>query len=399
MNATFRNFTCSRTLLRVLLACLSGLMLLGGCGGGVDTGGTGSFSSGPITGFGSVIVNGVRYDESMASVQDDEGATRASSELRLGMMVDIDASGVGSDANGPVATAHTIRFGSEIVGPVGSVDASGGSLVVLGQTVRVNTSTVFDESFAGGLAGVSVGQVIEVHGQFDVPSQSYTATRVEPKAGASLYKLRGIVSQLDTTARTFRIAGQTINYAGVASADLPNLLVNGRFVRVIVRTTQVGGQWVAVAVRAGVRLLVDGREAKLEGRISAFTSTSQFNVNGIAVDASSASFPDGTAGVVLGARVAIDGVVQGGAVVARQVDIQTDDRLRDRGFELIGIISAVDTAAKTLVLRGVTINYAFTLRYDNGTEASLAPGRRVDVRGILSADRTRLVSTRIIFLN
>jgi len=388
----------NRCPLRAVLACLVGLMLLGGCGGGVDTGGTGSFSSGPITGFGSVIVNGVRYDDGTASVQDDDGTARASSELRLGMMVDIDASSVSSDANGPFATARTIRFGSEIIGPVGSVDTANGSLVVLGQVVRVNAHSVFDESFAGGLAGVAVGQVIEVHGFFDAASLSYTATRVDPKANATLYKLRGIVSQLDTTAKTFRIAGQTINYAGIAPADLPQPLAAGRFVRVLVRTTQVAGQWIAVVVRAGVRPLEDRPEARLEGRISSFASTSQFSVNGIAVDASSASFPDGTGGVVLGARVEIDGAIVGGIVIAREVELQTDEKLRDRGFQLIGAVSAIDTASKALVLRGMTINYAFTLRYDNGTEADLAVGRRIHVRGVLSADRTRLASLRITFL-
>jgi hypothetical protein len=399
MHSSLANPSLKRRLLHTVTSWLSALMLLGGCGGGVDTGGTGSFSSGPITGFGSVIVNGVRYDDTMASVQDDEGTSRASSELRLGMMVEIDASPVITDVGGLSATARTIRFGSEIVGPVGSVDVAGGSLVALGQTVRVNADTVFDESLVGGLAGVTVGRVIEVHGLFDPASGSYTATRVDPKATALLYKLRGIVGQLDTTARTFRIAGQTINYAGVAPADLPDPLLNGRFVRISVLTTQVAGQWIAVAVRAGVRPLVDRREARLEGRISAFTSASQFSVNGIVVDASGASFPDGIGGVVLGARVEVEGAVQGGVVIAREVGIQTDDKLRARGFELIGLVSAVDTAAKSLVLRGVTINYAFTLRYDNGTEADLAAGRRIYVRGLLSADRTRVVSTRITFLN
>jgi Domain of unknown function (DUF5666) len=399
MSMSFHPYSRIRCLWRAVLASLMSLALLHGCGGGVDTGGTGSYSSGPITGFGSVIVNGVRYDDTSASVQDDDGVPRASSELRLGMIVDIDASPVTSGADGPVASAQTIRINSEIVGAVDSVDAAGGSLVVVGQSVRVNASTVFDESFAGGLAGVTVGQVVEVHAQFDIATLSYTATRVDPKSAAQFYKLRGIVNQLDTTAKTFRIAGQTINYAAVAPANLPLVFVNGRFVRVLVRPTQVAGQWIAVAVRAGVRPIEERREARLEGRITALTSSGQFSVNGIEIDASGAQFPDGTAGIVLGARVQVEGAVQGGAVVARKVELQTDDRLRDRGFDLIGVVSAVNTTTKTLVLRGVTVHYAFTLRYDNGSEADLAPGRLVFLRGVLSADRTRLVSTRITFLN
>ena len=46
---------------------------LSACGGGGDVagvgqGGTGAFSVGPITGLGSIIVNGIRYDDSRASI-------------------------------------------------------------------------------------------------------------------------------------------------------------------------------------------------------------------------------------------------------------------------------------------------------------------------------------------
>jgi hypothetical protein len=64
--------------------------LLAACGGGgVGTGGTGSFASGPITGFGSIIVNDVHYDESQARVEADDGSTRNPDDLRLGMVVEV----------------------------------------------------------------------------------------------------------------------------------------------------------------------------------------------------------------------------------------------------------------------------------------------------------------------
>ena len=50
------------------------LALLGaGCGGGVDSGGTGTghtstLAVGPISGFGSIIVNGVRFDDSLVEL-------------------------------------------------------------------------------------------------------------------------------------------------------------------------------------------------------------------------------------------------------------------------------------------------------------------------------------------
>ena len=87
------NFNCihpcrALTGLRALLLVLSAAAALASCGGGVGSGGTGSFASGPITGFGSVIVGGVRFDDSTANVEDGEGGRRSRDELRLGPFSD-----------------------------------------------------------------------------------------------------------------------------------------------------------------------------------------------------------------------------------------------------------------------------------------------------------------------
>ena len=66
-----------RRWLAVSIASLGGTLSACGGGGtfdvitGVGTGGTGSFSSGAISGFGSIIVNNVRYDDTHASVRSD----------------------------------------------------------------------------------------------------------------------------------------------------------------------------------------------------------------------------------------------------------------------------------------------------------------------------------------
>jgi hypothetical protein len=55
------------------LAAFSLAVWLGGCGGGVGSGGTGSpmgYAEGSVTGFGSVIVDGTAFDDSRATVQD-----------------------------------------------------------------------------------------------------------------------------------------------------------------------------------------------------------------------------------------------------------------------------------------------------------------------------------------
>ena len=77
---TRRGFTLAAMSSAVLAACGGG----GGGVAGISTGGTGSFSSGTVRGFGSIIVNGVRYDDSRASVFGDDGVTALAAALTKG---------------------------------------------------------------------------------------------------------------------------------------------------------------------------------------------------------------------------------------------------------------------------------------------------------------------------
>ncbi len=133
---TFSNHIATRPVQTVFkLACIAAI--LAGCGGGGDSGTTSttSFASGPIQGFGSIIVNGVRFDDSSAKVSsedDDNGESRNRSELKLGMVVDVQGGATSSDDSGRHGKANDIRFGSELVGPVTALAADGFTL--LGQT-------------------------------------------------------------------------------------------------------------------------------------------------------------------------------------------------------------------------------------------------------------------------
>ena len=110
-----------RALLAWLTLILFGLLVgqLIACGG-VDSGGTGqtvdqpvqASSAGRISGFGSVIVNGVRFDDAQARIVDDAGVAHARADLKLGMVVDIEGEVLGNSGNG---VARNIQFGSEIV--------------------------------------------------------------------------------------------------------------------------------------------------------------------------------------------------------------------------------------------------------------------------------------------
>ena len=374
---------------RALLAALAAAGVATGCGGGVGEGGTGSvYSQGTITGFGSIFVNDIRFDDSAALVQDDTGATRSRDELRLGMTAEVESGAI--DAGTASASATLIRFGSELLGPVAGVDAAHGLVTLLGQTVEVDAATVFDERLAG-IGALGSGRTIEVYGNYDAGSGRYRATRIAPGSGA--YSLRGIVGSLDRSRGVLRIGAADFVYAGAAPAGL----ASGDYVRLTLQPGPAGAtSWNVSAFAAGVRTIADRDEAELHGFVTAFTSVQAFSVNGQPVNAAAASFPDGSA-IGLGVRVRVEGSVRGGVLQATEVSIRSDSEERQHEFELVGAIASVDAGARTFVLRGVTVSFANDPRVDNGTLADLAPNRRVEVSGRLSSLGTGLVATRITF--
>lgn len=374
----------------VCLWCSAALLV--SCGGGVDSGGTGSYVAGPITGYGSIVVGGVHYDESQADVRDEFGVAGTPADLQLGMFTEIQASAPMGTADAPTATASSVRYRSEIVGPVETIDAPTLTFRTLGLNVKVGASTVFDSTLAGGLTALQVGDVVEVFGQFDALLHRYTATRVQRKTGAASYKLRGLVTGLDTVAKTLVIGGQTtIGYGGVAS--LPALAL-GQTLRVRLQTTKSGSVWVATSVDVGVSPVPDRDNIEVEGRITAFTSITRFDVDGTPVTTDAATlFPSGSSGVVLGAHVEIKGVSRNGTLIASKVNVNNDSRPED--FELSGNITALDSATQTFVLhralRSFTVHYSGTTRFEGITSASdLRDGREAEVRGVLSSDGTKL---------
>ena len=379
--------------------------LVTGCGGGGGDAATSSnaapatasaaaYTQGTITGFGSVIVNGVRFDESTAAVTDDDGTLKSASALRLGMRVEVDSARV--DASTATARASAVRYGVQVLGPVSAVAAT--SITMLGQVVDITATTVFDDTLVGGLAAVAVGAVLEVHGLADAATGHIVATRVEPEPGATAYRLRGTVASLDTTFKTFAIGGAAISYANLAANQVPPTLANGVAVRVKLATTPANGAWVAQSLHVKAGKPADTSVAHLRGAITAFTSATAFAVDGLVVDASNAAFPDGITGVVLGAQVEVHGTVSNGVLVATRVSIESKHRGDDdRKLELHGAITAVDTAAKTFVLRGVTVSFAGSVAYSGGTEAGLVVGAKVAVRGGVGSTRTQVLAVTIKF--
>lgn len=383
-----------------LTAIAASVALLAACGGG-GTASTSAptatyqsaYAAGPIAGFGSIVINGVHYDETNASVTDDDGVNHLGSDLKLGMVAEVQAKDFGDTNNVKTATAQSITISRLLRGPVGSVGTD--TLVMFGQTVKLTATTVFDDSLSGGLAAIKAGDVVTVYGTLDTTTGIYTATRVEPKPGAAYFGLRASVTAYDSVAKTLSIGTTVID---VSTATLPAAgLQAGSLVRIKLQTAQVNGKWVAVSVKSAMQAPHDVEHSEIEGTITDFTSTSAFSVDGLPVDASKATFPDGSTGLAKGVRIEVEGAVVNGVLVATTVKIESERKAQDAGFEVDGLISAVDTVKSTLVVRGVTISYAGAVTFAAGTVADLMIGARVEIHGALAADGTTMNATRIKF--
>ena len=371
----------------LLLGMVGSVVQLAGCGGGgadvagLSSGGTGSFTSGTISGLGSIIVNGIRYDDDNATlISRDDGASFGDT-LKVGMVVSIQGSSVtaAATANGTAtATAYRISCGSEWEGPVANITAT--SFDILGLTVDVLTSTVF-EGAATQLSGLTPSHFVEVHGYVDQSTGRLQASRVEVSNTAPTeYKLSGVVYSFDAGNRSFKL-GAVSNVNSIRWNDntsTPTSWTDGVFVRVkMAAATPLLATQIRLLTSPFTQLgASDDHDAEIHGFISAYQSNASFTVDGIPVDASAARISGGT--LAVGRRVEIHGSVNNGILIATKVETPSDASLHE--FEFHGTVSNWSASAQTFDLHGLTF------RYDGSTSIQVALGNGIRVE--IKATRT-----------
>ena len=86
------------SLFKTLAASLAAALTVAACGGGGSSGSAGvaTMSAGTISGFGSVFVNNVRYDDSGATITNDLGAPLSRAALSLGANVTVMGTSAGA---------------------------------------------------------------------------------------------------------------------------------------------------------------------------------------------------------------------------------------------------------------------------------------------------------------
>jgi len=342
---------------------LAALIVLAACNGPTDVAGiqgTGSPSAaaveGPITGFGSIFVDGIEYSTAAAQVTID-GQAATESQLRAGQVVTINGM---QNADGKTGTATQVTLVDDVRGPVTGVDLTSNTFVALGQTVRVTTATLLDANIQpADVTGLTAGVVVEVSGFRDA-SGTIVASRVDLNPATSNFQVKGVVQGLNTTGHTFQINGLTIDDG---SAMVTGALADGGTVEV--QGTSVTSAGVLVATHIEVlpgRGAATKQRADIDGIITTFTSNTDFVVDGqhVTTDANT-NFQ--LHGAVLGLNIEV--VVQGqfqpsGALLAQKV------AAKPQGSALVsGQVDSVTPSANTLTILGVTVTSSATTEFED----------------------------------
>ncbi len=398
------------------------VMALGACGGG----GSGSddstlsgasadaTSSGTITAFGSVYVNGHKFNTDSARVVDDDtGAVSTGSEvLEVGMVVDVRAASH-SHPDRPVAAE--LRVHPLARGVVDASDGSAGTVKVMGQTVQLTAATVFSDrrscveattdpcaavssqaeliATTGSGTGAVAGHYVVVHGYLYAPTEGSTSAQIvatlvslrdsSSETGAT-YKAEGVVSEVNTTARTLTVGGLTVDYTQAAcykarsNADCATAFSVGQVVSAYSASmpTLPVSQLTADVLRVRSKTVVEteGATVELEGKVASL-SGSQFVLRGMVIDAaslSSGSLP------VAGDVVRVLGVVASGGtqITASSVTLLRPAAARAVGLEgdHSGITpgSTAQTYVVTLLGQRITVDAETRLADRSSARASRA---------------------------
>jgi hypothetical protein len=357
--------------IQTLLAALA--LLLTSCGGtltaGIEGSGSPVTASGPVTGFGSVFVKGVEYSTANAQIQiDDQPGTE--SQLSVGDIVTVTGT---KNADGKTGTAARVTFSGNVLGPVVQVDLPTRTFVVLGQTVRVAGSTVFDSSLQpGDISGIKVGARVEVSG-FANSFGQIVASRIHLEAPGNGLRVQGIVQALNTSARTFQLNALLIDYSAVA----PNgMLAEGSLVNVEGSGLSMSGALITSSVQV-LQPVTGGAntEGEIDGVITAFTSDADFMINGTRVTTNAGTqFTLNGATLGVNVRVSVDGSFDStGTLVARSVEAEPEGEGLARG-----VVQALPSSSAVTVL-GVTITTNSNTELEDDSSLMLRPFRLSDL--------------------
>lgn len=395
-----------------LAAALTAALLAacgGGGGGGIDgTGGGGGggingtgVAYGTVTGYGSVIINGVHYEDNGVSItRFDDSTVRG------------DGAGATTRAALPVGSVVRVDFNSatNVLGFKVDDSVSGrveqvlddSRIVVMGQTVRIDdTTTKYEDNvLRTGALALAPGNFVRVQGQPDDKGGLQASFVNKQSASGTLYEVKGVVSNHNGSS-SFNVGTLAVTYsASTITSDMPAASWNGLVVEVKGSCTNAGnvcGTLVATKVEpeGGLSSSTSRAQAEVEGIVLSGTSAS-FRIGNVTVNTSgSTRWEGGTqADFAVGVKLEAEGSLANGVLTATKVSLRDGSRLEGNVTA-----PAFSNGVLTFQLTGLP---AVTIRANAGTALNgllslngVVTGQHVRLRGRVASDGTTVVATEL----
>ena len=332
--------------------------MLAGCGGGSSKNNAVSdnsttLTSGIITGFGSVYINGIKFETDHANYDIDDDTSADQSDLRVGMKIKI----LGSiNDDGLTGTADSITYENELEGPVSAVDATTDFpnvlLTILGQQITVTTDTTFDnDDNALDMNSIQVNDLLEVSGY--IGSTGIIATHIEKQEGSfdadnpelSEVEIKGRIENL--TESSFSVNGLDVSYTSDTELeDVPgNILMDDMLVEVKGSLNETADTLIATKIEAeddGFDEEFD--DVEIEGLITDYDpETSTFMVQGQMVQLTDdTELTPSSLVLVNDLKIEVEGVVVNDILIAEKI------KLKGRKIKIHAAISFIDTDEGTV---------------------------------------------------
>jgi len=279
-------------------------------GGGIGGSGFVDVAAGDITGFSSVIINGIAYDTSNAAFS-ISGMPATQSDLQVGMNVT-------AAVNLQQLAAGSITYTPIVLGPVTTVSLAQGRFTILGQTVVVDSNTVLDNvSLTANASNViAEGAVIEVSGIRNADND-IVASYIRRADSATSYQLQGLIQAEVSAAQELLLDGLVVDVSGIDPDQLVDNADEGDVVSLFITpnvpnvTALAGSTISAIPTVNDLLIRFGGSKIRVEGFISNNTFGAFFDFGDLQVFATGDtvySFADGSPAVAsdLGANSRIE---------------------------------------------------------------------------------------------
>lgn len=343
------------------------LMMLVSCGrpeagGGIGgTGNTATVVSGPITNTSpnNVSVSSSDYN-TRSTVMTVDGKPGHHSDLKKGMVVLVHATVAHTYETNepPQRTANTLLYEDTVEGVVQAVAPDGSSLVVLGQTVTIATTTIIDASIPGQtiLSLMPSCDLVEVSG-FITGDGVIVGTLIALKSGSPDYEVKGFIKNYDAAHETFEVGAVTVDYQHADVSAMPNASSNtwnGLLVDVRGNHVSPGGPGAYAVQLTATKIQPEGlgiensAEAEIEGFVTLMLGQSDFYLGNVHVQTTAdTTFKGGTLDdILLGSHLKVEGALVGGIVQATRVEFEGE-------MDLEGNVASINPANNTLTLIGL----------------------------------------------